>query len=75
MNTYVVKDIKGVTLDTVTAATIDDAFNQVVGIYGPSVIIEKQFSASTTGLDPMWILLAVLAGLMIFGKGRPKRYL
>lgn len=78
MNTYVIKDPSGNTFLTLNANSVDEAWDKASLLHGAEILgftIERQYTASTTAIDPIWILLGVLAVVMVFGARERRRYL
>ena len=78
MKSYKIYDTSGKFLFTVQATSVDDAFNQASSTFDSRYIgrVEPQYTANVTGLDPLWILLAVLGAVLLFGKkGQHRRFL
>lgn len=79
MNTYVLKDPNGNTVATLHANDMDAAWEQAFGLLGEIVssgsgyTIERQLTASATSIDPLWILLGLLAVAMLWGNSRRRR--
>ncbi len=73
MNTYSVHStlqFDGESLGTVQASNIDEALERAKTLYGADVTVIQQYTTSTIGFDPMWILLALLLAGMYFRKKR-----
>ena len=60
MKNYSVYDISGQKVGTIQAPNVDVAYAQALALYGLGASVTPQLTANATGIDPIWIVLAVI---------------
>jgi len=69
MKNYSVYDISGNNVGTVQATNADAALLIAIYQYGLGASVQPQYSTDAIGIDPLWILLA----LIVVGKMMSKK--
>jgi hypothetical protein len=70
VNTYVINDAYGTYIDTVQAMDADAAFQAMYPLYGTDITIVRQYNTAASGFDPLWLLLALGAAMLVFKRKR-----